>query len=90
MGKIYRIANPHSFPSGHAARCAMLTVVGLALGPFWVGILLLVYAIMVSFSRVMMGVHYFSDVFVGAVIGVAIGELTLFIPFHWWTVYFFK
>jgi len=81
-GKIYRIANPHSFPSGHAARCAMLSVVGLTLGPLWVGIMLFVYAVVVSISRVMMGVHYFSDVFVGAIIGVVIAEFTLFLPLY--------
>lgn len=81
-GKMYRITNPHSFPSGHAARCVMLSVVGLAIGPLWWGVLLFIYAFIVSFSRIMMGVHYFSDVVAGAVIGAIIGELVLFIPYR--------
>lgn len=81
-GKMYRITNPHSFPSGHTARCVMLSVIGIAWGPLWFGALLFIYAVFVGFSRVMMGVHYFSDVFAGAVIGFIIGELMLWIPFR--------
>ena len=43
-GKIYRSTDPHSFPSGHAARSAMLAVLGLGLGPGWLGLTLVVWA----------------------------------------------
>ena len=72
-GSIYRNTDPHSFPSGHAARVVMLAVVGLALGPAWLGVLLLVWAPLVSLARVAMGVHYLSDVVAGMILGLATG-----------------
>ena len=32
-GSIYRSTDPHSFPSGHAARAVMLAVLAISLGP---------------------------------------------------------
>lgn len=74
-GAIYRNTDPHSFPSGHAARTAMLATVAIALGPLWFGILLLIWAPLVSLARVWMGVHYVSDVIVGIVLGIFAGLL---------------
>ncbi|HNR02998.1 MAG TPA: phosphatase PAP2 family protein [Anaerolineaceae bacterium] len=76
-GAIYRNTDPHSFPSGHAARTAMLAVIALAIGPLWFGLILLVWAPLVSLARVWMGVHYFSDVIVGMLIGVLAGVVVL-------------
>jgi undecaprenyl-diphosphatase len=76
-GRIYRVTNPHSFPSGHAARCFMLAVVGFALGPFWFGLLLFIWGFLVSMARVGMGVHYLSDIIVGSVIGLFMGWVTM-------------
>lgn len=72
-GAIYRSADPHSFPSGHAARVAMLAVLGLALGPLWFALVLLVWAPLVALARVAIGVHYLSDIAAGVVLGVVIG-----------------
>lgn len=72
-GAIYRKADPHSFPSGHAARAAMLAVLAVALGPTWFVVVLLVWAPLVALARVAMGVHYLSDVLAGGVLGVAVG-----------------
>jgi undecaprenyl-diphosphatase len=72
-GGIYRSTDPHSFPSGHAARVVMLVVVAFALGPFWLGVLLLVWAPLVSLARVVMGVHYLSDVLAGMLLGLVTG-----------------
>ncbi|HNT24307.1 MAG TPA: phosphatase PAP2 family protein [Anaerolineales bacterium] len=72
-GSIYRSTDPHSFPSGHAARAVMLTVVALVLGPAWLGIVMLVWAPLVSLARVAMGVHYLSDVVAGMFLGLLIG-----------------
>jgi undecaprenyl-diphosphatase len=72
-GEIYRRTDPHSFPSGHAARALMLAVLGLGLGPAWLGWLLLLWAPLVMLARVAMGVHYLSDVLAGGLIGVLIG-----------------
>ena len=78
-GEIYRKTDPHSFPSGHAVRAAMLAVLALGLGPAWFGLLLLVWAPLVMAARVAMGVHYLSDVLAGALLGIVIGLLLLYI-----------
>ncbi len=72
-GSIYRNTDPHSFPSGHAARALMLAVLGLAFGPPWLGIILLVWGLLVCLARAAMGVHYLSDVLAGALLGLIIG-----------------
>jgi undecaprenyl-diphosphatase len=75
-GALYRRTDPHSFPSGHAARMAMLFVLVAALGPAWAAWLLLAWAPLVALARVAMGVHYLSDVLGGALLGLLVG-LTL-------------
>jgi undecaprenyl-diphosphatase len=72
-GKIYRNTDPHSFPSGHAARAILLAVLALGLGPLWFGILLLVWAPLVALARVALGVHYLSDIVVGLILGLLAG-----------------
>ncbi len=63
----------NSFPSGHSASAAAFTnAVGDVLPPL--GGPLRVLASAVGFSRVHTGVHYPSDVLVGAVVGETIGE----------------
>ena len=78
-GGIYRRTDPHSFPSGHAARMAMLAVLALALGPAWLGWLLLAWAPLVALARVAMGVHYLSDVVGGAALGIVGGAILAFV-----------
>jgi undecaprenyl-diphosphatase len=76
-GNIYRRTDPHSFPSGHAARAAMLAIVALGLGPAWFGLLLFGWAPLVGLARVAMGVHYLSDILAGMAIGVVMGLVVL-------------
>ncbi len=76
-GSIYRNTDPHSFPSGHAARAFMIAVVGTALGPWWLAVLLWVWAPLVSLARVSMGVHYLSDVIAGTALGIMVGMIGL-------------
>jgi undecaprenyl-diphosphatase len=76
-GGIYRSTDPHSFPSGHAARACLLAVLAVGLGPAWFGILLAVWAPLVCLARVAMGVHYLSDVLAGMVFGALLGGLVL-------------
>jgi undecaprenyl-diphosphatase len=78
-GAIYRNTDPHSFPSGHAARAAMLAVAMLGLGPAWLGILLLLWAPLVCLARVATGVHYLSDVAAGILIGILMGSGILWV-----------
>ena len=56
-GSIYRKTDPHSFPSGHAARAFLLAAMAVAFGPAWLAILLVIWAPLVSLARVAMGVH---------------------------------
>ena len=76
-GRIYRSTDPHSFPSGHAARAFMLAVLALGLGPLWFGLLLSVWAPLVGAARVSMGVHYPTDILAGMVLGFVMGVLIL-------------
>jgi undecaprenyl-diphosphatase len=78
-GAIYRSTDPHSFPSGHAARAALLAILSLAWGPSWLGAMLLIWAPFVLLARVAMGLHYLSDVIVGATLGVITGLLGIFV-----------
>lgn len=80
-GTVYRKTDPHSFPSGHAARAAMLAVIAIGLGPPWFGVVLAIWAPLVMLARVAMGVHYLSDVIAGALLGLAVGLIGLnFLP----------
>lgn len=69
-GKIYRNTDPHSFPSGHAARAFLIATLAVILGPSWIAAILLIWAPLVTLSRVLMGVHYLSDVIAGAIVGI--------------------
>ncbi len=76
-GGIYRNTDPHSFPSGHAARSFLIAVIASAFGPAWLVVMLWIWAPLVAIARVMMGVHYMSDVLVGAIVGLLIALLGL-------------
>jgi undecaprenyl-diphosphatase len=65
----------YSFPSGHSINAfAIGTVLALALPPLWPA--LLVLASSIAASRVVMGLHYLSDIVVGALLGTLIGAST--------------
>ena len=71
-GGIYRNTDPHSFPSGHAARSFLIAVLASFLAPPWLAAVLWVWAPLVALARVAMGVHYLSDVIAGAILGVIV------------------
>jgi membrane-associated phospholipid phosphatase len=76
-GSIYRNTDPHSFPSGHAARAFLIAVLASGLGPAWLAILLWIWAPLVGLARVAMGVHYVSDILAGGLLGIIIGLIGL-------------
>ena len=85
-GGIYRSTDPHSFPSGHAARSFFIAVVALGFDPGAVAIVLCVWAPLVALARVAMGVHYVSDILAGAVVGIVIAliGLQIYEPLFLW------
>ena len=78
-GAFYRNTDPHSFPSGHAARATLIAVLAIGLGPWWLAILLCLWMPLVSLARVAMGVHYLSDVVAGAVLGGIAGGIVFLV-----------
>jgi undecaprenyl-diphosphatase len=76
-GAIYRNTDPHSFPSGHAARAGLLAVLAAGLGPVWFGTLIVTWSPLVSLARVGTGVHYLSDIIAGLILGIASGFIML-------------
>ena len=78
-GQIYRKSDPHSFPSGHAARALMIGIIALGLGPAWFGLILIVWAPLVGLARIAMGVHYVSDVLAGWIVGAGTAVVTLYL-----------
>jgi len=76
-GQIYRITDPHSFPSGHAARSAALVVMAFAIGQPWFGLVVSLWAPWVGLSRVALGIHYLSDVFAGWMVGAVMGLIAV-------------
>lgn len=57
-----------SFPSGHTLHAVAFTLVALGYWP-WLSPLLLPFALLTAISRVVLGLHYPSDVLAGAAIG---------------------
>ena len=83
-GKIYRIADPHSFPSGHAARAMMLAVLSTQSGSGWVIAGFILWAVLVGLSRIALKLHYLLDVVVGWILGIAGGLIALQL-YPWFT-----
>jgi len=85
-GSIYRNTDPHSFPSGHAARSFLIAVLASGLGPAWLAVILWVWAPLVALARVAMGVHYLSDIAAGAALGIvfALIGLEMYVPLLMW------
>jgi membrane-associated phospholipid phosphatase len=76
-GRIYRSTDPHSFPSGHAARAFLISTIAVGLGPPGLAIALWIWAPLVALARVAMGVHYLSDIVAGALFGILVALISL-------------
>jgi undecaprenyl-diphosphatase len=65
-----------SFPSGHTLHAVVFSLVATAYYPA-LGWLLWPFTALVALSRLVLGLHYVSDVLVGALLGGAVAALTL-------------
>jgi undecaprenyl-diphosphatase len=65
----------YSFPSGHTLHAVAFTFIACSYVP-WLAILLVPFATAVALSRVVLGLHYPSDVAAGAMLGLALGAGT--------------
>jgi len=68
--------DPFSFPSGHTLHAVAFSVVAIAFYPVlaW---LLIPFTLLVAVSRVVLGLHYPSDVLAGAALGALISAASL-------------
>ncbi len=76
-GNFYK-GGEYGFISSHAANFFGLAIfIGLALKQYYSKLIyiMLFIAIVVSYSRIYLGVHYFSDLFVGGLVGSIYGYL---------------
>jgi len=76
-GRIYRKADPFSFPSGHAARAALLCILGWTLGPVAAAVAITAWSPVMVISRVAVGIHYVLDVAAGVLLGAGLTVLLL-------------
>jgi len=76
-GDIYRNTDPHSFPSGHATRVFFLASMAWGIAPLWFAVFLSVWAPLVAISRIQTGLHYFSDVIAGVILGWVLGKIAI-------------
>ena len=65
-----------SFPSGHTLHAVAFGMVALFYFPL-LAIILMPFIVMVAMSRVILGLHYPSDVLAGATIGYAIAAISI-------------
>ncbi|RKZ34926.1 hypothetical protein DRQ19_00150 [bacterium] len=69
-----------SFPSGHATNSSAIATFSFVLKRKTISVILIFVALLVSFTRVYVGVHYPTDIFFGWAIGagIAYGFIKLF------------
>lgn len=67
---------PHSWPSAHAGSSIAAAVVLAAAYPLW-GVIFIVTAVLISYSRVYVGVHYPFDVGAGMLVGLFAAGISL-------------
>ena len=65
-----------SFPSGHTLHAVGFSVVAVAYFPVLIW-LVLPFTLLVAASRVILGLHYPSDVLAGALVGLSIADTVL-------------
>ena len=65
-----------SFPSGHTLHAVSFTLIAVAAVPM-LALLLVPAALLIALSRVVLGLHYPSDVLAGALLGAAVARVSM-------------
>jgi len=73
-----RAIDKYSFPSGHTLHAVSFVIVISYHFPY-AALVLVPFALVVAISRMVLGLHYPTDVAVGAIIGTATAALVLFV-----------
>ncbi len=68
----------YSFPSGHTLHAVLFTTLAIAWFPLF-AFLLVPFALLVAASRVVLGLHYPTDVLAGALLGWMIAQAALWL-----------
>ena len=71
-----RVLDEYSFPSGHTLHAVTFSIILSAYNPLLASVLV-PFALATGLSRVVLGVHFPSDVLVGAFIGIVHGALAI-------------
>lgn len=71
-----RALDRYSFPSGHTLHAVCFTLIAVEAFPALAPVLI-PFTALVAASRVILGLHYPSDVIAGALIGAALGQLAV-------------
>ncbi len=69
----------YSFPSGHTLHAVGFTLVALVYFPA-LALVLVPFTLLTAASRVVLGLHYPSDVLIGALLGAAVASASLTFP----------
>jgi len=72
-GMVYRKRDPHSFPSGHAVRAGLILMLAWKTFGMPYFLVFLIWAVFMIHSRVITGVHYLLDIYLGVIFGLLIG-----------------
>ena len=67
-----------SFPSGHTLHAVVFSLVAISYYP-QIAIIVVPFTILIGLSRIVLGLHYPSDVIAGAAIGAVIAKLSFMI-----------
>lgn len=71
----------YSFPSGHTLHAVLATIVFGYISPVLL-YLMLPFTVLVALSRVILGLHYPTDVLVGALLGVTLAGMALTMGYY--------
>ena len=66
----------YSFPSGHTLHAVTFTIIAVQAFP-GLGMILVPFALLIAASRVVLGLHYPSDVLAGALIGTSLASISI-------------